>query len=259
MKASVNNIQLNYEEHGQGTPVLLIHAFPLNSAMWQQQIKVLAAEYRLIVPDLRGFGESDVPEGTYTMDTFADDLAALLDHLNIDKAVLAGVSMGGYISFAFMRGYADRVRALMLASTRATPDSEEAKAGREKNAQLAESEGVGVIAENMIPNLLSGHADQDLRDEVRSIIERNQPRGVAGALRGMGMRPDSSNLLTQITVPTLVVSGADDSITPPEEMQILHKGLSGSRIAEVPKAGHLVNLENPTVFNHVVTEFLHSV
>ncbi len=256
MEAQINGITLHYDDRGQGTPLLLVHAFPMSSALWQPQLEALAGEARVVVPDLRGFGASEVPNGPYTMETFADDLAALLDQLQIERVVLAGVSMGGYIAFAFWRRYASRVRALVLSDTRATADSDEARAGRESNAQLAETQGARVIADMMLPNLLAPTATTEVQNRAREIIESNQPYGIASALRGMALRSDSSDLLPSITVPTLLLVGSEDALTSPDEMRGLQQGIAGSRLVEIPGAGHLPNLENAEAFTAALREFV---
>jgi pimeloyl-ACP methyl ester carboxylesterase len=256
MEAQINGMTLHYHDQGQGTPIMLVHAFPMSSALWEPQLAALAGEARLIAPDLRGFGASEVPNGPYTMETFADDLAALLDQLQIEQVVLAGVSMGGYVAFAFWRRYAQRVRALVLSDTRATADTEEARAARESNAQLAETQGARVIADMMLPNLLSPTATTETQGRVRDIIVNNQPYGIASALRGMALRPDSSDLLPSINVPTLLVVGSDDGLTAPQEMRGLQQRIAGSRLVEIAGAGHLPNLENADAFTAALREFV---
>jgi pimeloyl-ACP methyl ester carboxylesterase len=237
----------------------LIHAFPLNSAMWQRQIAALAGACRVLAPDLRGFGASAHGEGAASLDHYADDLAGLLEHLGLERAAVAGLSMGGYISFALLRRHRARVAALVLADTRAGPDSEEGKQGREKNAQLVEAQGPAAIADQMLPKLLSPGASAELRAEVRRIIESNDRRGIAAALRAMAARPDSTPLLPTIDVPTLVVVGADDTLTPPSEAQAMHTAIPGSRLVEIPGAAHLSNIEAPEAFNSAVVALLRSV
>ncbi len=256
MHAHINGIQLVYEDRGLGTPIVLIHGFPFRGAMWQPQVAGLVEQYRVIVPDLRGFGDSEVPPGTYTMDVFADDIAGLLDELGIEQAIIGGLSMGGYIAFAFLRRYAERVRGLVLADTRALPDTEEGRAGREVNVRLVESNGPGALADKVLPNLLAPAAPMELHAQVRGFIEQTQPQGIIGALRGMAQRPDSSDLLPTITVPTLVVVGSDDILSPPEEMRTLHNATPGSRFVVIPGAGHLAPLEQPDAFNAALHDFL---
>jgi 3-oxoadipate enol-lactonase len=254
--ATINGIEMAYRDQGAGQPILFVHAFPLHSASWDGQIAALSPHHRVIAPDLRGLGASARGSGAASLDQHADDLAALLEHLGIANATVAGLSMGGYISFALWRRHRDRIAALILADTRAGADSAEGKQGREKNAQLAETQGPSAIADQMLPKLLAASAPAALRDQVRGIIESNDRAGIAAALRAMAARPDSTPLLATIDVPTLVIVGADDALTPPVESQAMFNAIPGCRIAEIPGAGHLSNLETPEAFNAQITEFL---
>lgn len=259
MEALVNGGRLVYEDVGAGEALLLLHAFPLSGAMWQPQIAALQGRYRLIVPDLRGFGASEVREGPALMEHFAADLLALCDQLKIERFALCGLSMGGYISFAILRAAAERVRALVLADTKAGADSAEAQAGREANARLAESQGAAALADKMIPSLLAPATGAKLRAELRTIIEANPPQGLAAALRGMAARPDSFATLAMISVPTLVVVGSEDSLTPPAEARAIQEAVAGSRLVEIAGAGHLASLEQPALFNAALEAFLLSL
>jgi 3-oxoadipate enol-lactonase len=254
--APVNSVELAYRDEGQGQPILLIHAFPMSSAMWEDQIDALATRLRVIAPDLRGFGATARGLGASSLDQHADDLAGLLDQLGIEKATVAGLSMGGYISFALLRQHPARIERLILADTRAGADSEEARQAREKNAQLAEAQGAGAIAEQMLPKLLSAGAPAEVRDEVRKIIEANDRAGLAAALRAMAARPDSTPLLATIDVPTLIIVGGEDALTPPSESRAMHAAIAGSRLVEIPGAGHLSNVEAPDAFSVAVEEFM---
>lgn len=256
METMLNGIRMHYEDGGAGPAVLLLHAFPLSGAMWRAQVAALRDRYRLIVPDLRGFGGSDAPPGSYTMDQQADDVVALLDQLGLDQVALCGLSMGGYIALALMRSHPARVRALALCDTRAGADSEEGKAGREANARLAEERGPAAIADKMIPGLVAPGAPQELRDELRALIVANSADGIAGALRGMAQRPDSAPGLAAIAAPTLVVVGAEDTLTPPAEARALHEAIAGSRLVEIAGAGHLANMERPAEFTAALRAFL---
>jgi len=256
MKTTCNGLTLSYEDYGQGTPILLLHGFPLSGAMWQPQISALKTDFRLIIPDLRGFGQSEAPIGPYLMETFAADLVALLDSLGLEQVVLGGLSMGGYIALAFLRHYPARVQALILADTRATPDTTEIKANREANAQLVELHGPSTIVPKMLPGLLSPKAAPEMQTQISRLMMENKPQGIAGALRGMALRPDSSDLLAKIKVPTLVLGGAEDSLSPPAELKQLQQAIPGSELAIIPNAGHLANVENPTAFNAALRAFL---
>lgn len=256
MHAMINDIRMAYNDSGSGTPVVLLHAFPLSGAMWHNQAAALRATHRLIVPDLRGFGDTDAPPGPYTMDQQADDIAALLDHLAIEQATIVGLSMGGYISFALLRRHPQRIRALVLADTRAGADDLAGQARREANARIAETQGAAAIADLMIPNLVAPNATQSVRDTLRTIITANSPDGIAGALRGMAVRPDSTPDLATITVPTLIIVGADDTLTPPAEAELMHTTIAGSRLVVIPDCGHIANLEQPAAFNAALGAFL---
>ncbi|MDA0988429.1 MAG: alpha/beta fold hydrolase [Chloroflexi bacterium] len=256
-----NNIDIAYNDQGSGDiPIVLVHGFPLDKGMWEPQVKALSGEFRIITPDLRGHGESQVTQGPYTMELLADDLNGFLDALNLQQVVLGGFSMGGYAVFSFYRKYPERVNSLMLLDTRPQPDSEDGKKGREDMAQLAEREGAGPIAERLIPRLLSPNTvanRQDVVNTVNAMITNCPVEGIAGDLRGMALRGDSSDLLSKINVPTLIVVGDQDAITPPAESQSMASIISNATLVEVSGAGHISNLENPDEFNQAIHDFLH--
>jgi len=256
---SSDGAALFYHDSGTGQPLVLVHAFPLHSAMWHPQIAALNDHYRIIAPDLRGFGASELGQAPTSLAPYADDLAALLDHLGLDQVVLGGLSMGGYIALEFVRSHATRLTGLILADTRAGADSEDGKRGRETNARLAESNGAMAVGETMLPRLVAAHAPDVLRAEIRTIIAENtSAAGTAAALRSMAARPDSTDLLTTITIPTLIIVGSEDLLTPPAEAHRLHAGIAGSQLIEIPNVGHLSNLEAPAAFNAAVQAFLDS-
>lgn len=262
MIAKINGLNLAYTDQGHGMPVVLLHAFPQNRAMWEPQVEALSKTHRIIAPDFRGFGESDAPLWHYTLDQFADDVAGLLDHLAVRQAVLVGLSMGGYTLFAFYRKYADRVKGLVLADTRAQADTEEGRAGRFAMAQTAYMKGAGAIAEIMLPKLLSPVALQSkskLVGQVRAIIEQTQVSGIAGALMAMAERPDSVPLLAKIACPTLVITGELDGPTPPADGRLMAERISGARLEIISQAGHLSNLEQPELFSKAVRSFLNQL
>ena len=261
MFATINGINLAYTDQGRGTPVVLLHAFPQSRAMWAPQVNALSKTHRVIAPDFRGFGESDAPPGPYTLDRFADDVAGLLDHLAIPRAVFVGLSMGGYTLFAFYRTYAARVNGLVLADTRAQADTEEGRAGRLAMAQTAQTNGAGAIADLMLPKLLSPaalHTKPELVRQVRSTIERTTVSGIAGALMAMAERPDSVPLLARIACPVLVLTGELDGPTPPADGKFMAARIPGARLEIIPQAGHLSNLEAPEAFTNAIRSFLNS-
>ena len=256
-----NNISIAYSEQGNGDiPLVLLHGFPLDKRMWEPQVQALSNEFRIITPDLRGQGESQVPSGPYIMEIIADDIKLLCDSLNLQQVVLGGFSMGGYVAFSFYRSYPERVSSLMLFDTRPQPDSQDAKKGRLDMAQLAEQEGAGVIAERLIPRLLSPDTvanRKDVVDKVNTMITQSDVKGIAANLRGMALRGDSSDLLPNINVPTLIVVGDQDAITPPEEARSMASIIPNATLVEISGAGHLSNMENPDEFNHAIHDFLH--
>jgi pimeloyl-ACP methyl ester carboxylesterase len=259
-KIEIEGIELAVEDQGQGPPVVLVHGFPLDHRMWSSQIERLSGSYRVIAPDLRGFGGSSVTPGAVTMDRYADDVAAMLDALEVaEPVVFCGFSMGGYIAFSFWRRYRGRVRAYVLADTRAMGDTPEAARDRLKTAQQAMAEGPEPVAKTFLPMLLSKATlknNPELADTVRQMILGNDPAGIAAALRGMAARADSRPLLNQITVPTLLIVGVDDAITPPDQMLGMAEPMRQAEVIEVPNAGHLTTMENAEAVNEALVRFL---
>lgn len=250
--------EINYEDEGQGTPVLFVHGFPLDHALWSQQLDGLASRARCIAPDLRGFGASG-REGPFSMDQYADDLVCLLDHLEVPRAVVAGLSMGGYVAFALWRSYPERVRALVLADTRATADDEAALAKRREMIEAARASGPQVVGERMLEGMVGRTSRQRSPEvvlEVRRIMERAPLEGVVGAIEAMMARPDSTPDLARIDVPTLIIVGDEDVITPPAQSRAMHELIPGSRLEILEGAGHASNMERPAAFNHLLGEFL---
>lgn len=258
MHAQINGIDLAFNDRGTGTPIVFLHAFPLNRTMWTAQETALSSQFRVITVDLRGHGESDAPLWHYGMDQFADDVKTLLDHLSVPQAVFVGLSMGGYILFAFYRKYADRVKGVILADTRAQADTAEGKEGRFQMAQIAYKKGAAAIADLMIPKLFCPATVQtkpELVQKVRAMIEGNQVSGIAGDLMAMAERPDSIPLLSQITCPTQIIVGELDLATPPSDATLMVEQIPGARLAVIRGASHLSNLEQPDMFNQIVRSF----
>jgi 3-oxoadipate enol-lactonase len=263
MFAHVNGIRMAYEQRGeeQQTALLLIHGFPLDHRMWVGQLEDLSSRARIIAPDLRGQGRSEIPPGPYTMDQHADDLAALLDHLAIERAIVCGLSMGGYIAFAFWRRHRNRVSALVLADTRPEPDGETARTNRDVAIARVRQAGSAAYAEEMLPRVLAPASleDERIAAVARRIMSEQPPGGLIGALLGMRDRSDSTFTLSTISVPTLVIVGALDALTPPAIAQKMAATISGAQMAIIPAAGHLSPIENPTAVNEALTVFLDSL
>ena len=262
MKKTVGGIELAWDDTGQGLPVVLLHAFPVNRRMWAAQREALATRYRVITPDFRGHGESGLAEEDSTMERLADDICGLLDELKLERVALGGLSMGGYVAFAFLGRYAGRVAALILADTRAGADSEEGRKARHDSAALAEKEGAGAIAERLLPKLLAATTPARQPQVVRAVREMilsTPPAGIARALRGMAARPDSTPLLGTIRVPALILVGEEDALTPPAESEAMARAIPGAALVRIPGAGHLSNLEQPAAFTRALEGFLGSL
>ena len=261
MKIQVNNTTLGYDDHGMGLPVIFLHAFPLNRSMWTEQITALLSEqrYRLVALDWRGFGESEITQTLSSMEMFADDVVALMDALGMEQAVLCGLSMGGYAAFSFLRRYPHRLRGLILADTTPDADSEEARANREHLAQVAENQGSSAIADIQVPRLLAEDTRKfqpRVEARVRQMMEAATPTGIAAASRGMALRTEATDLLTGIAIPTLVIVGEQDAVTPVAVAQNYAARIPQAQVATIPGAGHLSNLEQPVIFLDVVRNFL---
>jgi 3-oxoadipate enol-lactonase len=240
----------------------LVHGFPLDHSMWHGQIDGLARHRRVIAPDLRGFGRSSgVEPGSVTsMDQFADDLALLLDAMGVDEPVVyCGLSMGGYIAWPFVRKHRRRLGGLILCDTRCESDAPAAAAARLENARRVMEEGSGVLAGTMLPKLFAARtlaARPELVAGIRAVIEAAPPAGVAAALRGMARRPDATAWLSEIDCPTLVVVGAEDALTTPEQMRAIAARIPQAQIVEIHDAGHIAPYEQPNAFNAAVEAFL---
>lgn len=257
----INDIQMAYTDAGIGRPVVLIHGYPFNRSLWTEQIEALSSSYRVIAPDLRGFGETDSSDGPATMNRMAEDVAQLMDHLDIPQAVIGGLSMGGYVALAFCKQFASRVRALILADTRAQADTEEAKQTRAQQAEKALSEGMAGIADAMLPKLLTPETVSkrpDIVKRVRDMMLKTTPEGAAAALHGMAAREDQTSFLSQISSPTLILVGAEDAITPVADSEKMHASIAGSRLVVLENAGHVSNLERTPQFNEALLDFLRS-
>jgi pimeloyl-ACP methyl ester carboxylesterase len=252
---------IGYDDTGHGPAVVFLHAFPLNRAMWAPQTSALSAERRCVTIDARGFGES-AATGPCSVDRYADDVAAVLDALEIKRAVIVGLSMGGYVAFALWRRHPRRVRALLLADTRAGADTPESRERRRDLIALARSSGVAAVADRQMIGLLGKTTRErrpDIEAMVRSIAASATVDGVVGALEAMLERPDSTLTLATVTVPTLIVVGEEDVLTPPKEARAMHSMIYASRLEVLAQAGHLSSIERPAAFNAVLNEFLYLV
>lgn len=250
-------MKLGYDEAGKGPVLLLVHGFPLNREIWRYQLEGLADLRRVVAVDLRGRGKSPAPtDGGWTIETHAGDLEETIQGLGAGPVDLAGISMGGYVAFAFIRRHAELVRSLILVSTRATPDPPEYRKGREMTAERARLHGTGALAGSMLPNLLAEDAPQPIRLAVMRIFDSVPGSTTAADSLAMRDRADSTGLLPGIAVPTLVVEGAGEQLLPAGSAQSLADAIPGARLASIPAGGHFVPIENAPGFNRAVRDFL---
>ncbi|MDR7437245.1 MAG: alpha/beta fold hydrolase [Armatimonadota bacterium] len=247
--------RLAYDDRGSGLAVVLLHGFPFSRRMWAPQA-ALADRYRLITPDLRGFGDSaGVPQ---SLDQLADDLQTLVEHLALRDWVLGGFSMGGYVAFRYVARYGQRMRALLLLDTRAEPDSPEGRRRRLEAIARIERDGPDGYLDEFVSVVVSPgtlRTRPEVGRRVRALMEA-RPASLVGALRAMADRPDSTPLLAEITVPTLIVVGADDQATPVASARAMAERIRASRLEVIPDAGHVANIEQPQRFTEVVRDFL---
>ena len=256
-----NGVEIAYDDVGTGPVVVLLHGYPFNRSLWRNQVAALQKDHRVIVPDLRGHGQSAVVPGPATMELMAADVAGLLDNLSIANATIGGLSMGGYVALAFYRQFPNRVRSMILAATRAQGDNAEAKQNREVQATKARREGMEGIADTLLPKMLTAETvtkRPEIVKHLRGMMASTNPEGAAAALQGMAIRQDQTSFLTSITAPTLILVGREDAITPPSDAELMHREIYGSRLEIIEGAGHVVNLERPEEFNAAITKFLGS-
>jgi 3-oxoadipate enol-lactonase len=238
----LNPVDLSYEEYGSGVPAVFLHGFPFDHSIWEPVVPLLKDQARLILPDLRGFGRSPVTEDVYTMRLLAEDIVHLMDRLEIEKAVLVGHSMGGYVSLAFAHAYPHRLLGLGLVATQAAADSPERRQMRYKTAESVVHKGARVVASNMV-NSLTQH--KELLEPINELILQAHPTGIAGALKGMAERHDLTGELSNITVPAVVIDGADDQIVAHDRLEMMAQMLPKGWLVQVPNAGHMVMMEDP--------------
>jgi pimeloyl-ACP methyl ester carboxylesterase len=244
---------VRYLEAGSGMPMLLLHAFPLGADQWLPQLSRPPIGWRLIAPDLRGLGGSVFPgdPASSTVDGHAADMFELMAHLDIPGAAIAGLSMGGYVALAMLARHPERVTGLVLADTRASADSAEARAARDRMIDVVRRDGPPGVAREMLPRLLGATVQSeqpDLGEVVTMLIESNSPDGVEAAIQAMKSRPDRTALLASISCPTVVICGAEDVVTTPAECETLSSQVPRAQFVLLPGAGHLSNLENPAAF-----------
>ncbi|PWT82405.1 MAG: alpha/beta hydrolase [Acidobacteria bacterium] len=259
-KLRLGGIQIGYDDQGNGPALVLLHGYPFNRSQWRDQLTTFNQSYRVISPDLRGHGETDVT--ATTIQGMAQDVAELMTALDVPTAIIGGLSMGGYVALSFYRQFPDRVKALVLADTRASADTETARQNRAIQAERALREGMPGIADEMVPKLLGPETlanNPELVQRLRQMMVNTNPKGANGALKAMSTREDQTSFLSQITTPTLIVVGREDAITPVADSELMNREIKGSRLEVIEDSGHVSNLEQPEEFDMRLREFLSSL
>lgn len=256
-------MKLTFEEHGSGKPFVLLHAFPLSRKMWLSQAEALAKKNcRVILPDLRGFGESHNFSDLNSMEDMAKDIAEMLDVLKIERAIIGGLSMGGYVLFELFRLFPEKFAAVVLCDTNFAADTEEKREARFDLIEKIEKNGSRSLMEEMLPNLISEFTkttNQELLNDLAKLFTDVNPKAAIAALRGMAQRNDNSNVLSGSNLPALLIFGVEDKITDPETAKKMNKSISNSKLIMLENAGHYSNLEQPEQFNSVLSNFVENV
>lgn len=256
---SSHQIRRRGTDQGLNGTLVLVHGFPLDATMWEPQLKVAEQGWRVIAPQLRGFGGTATAAAATTIDDFAGDVIDLLDGLHIERAVIAGLSMGGYITLAMFRHAPHYFSAMVLADTRAQADSPEAKEGRERMLAEVKERGSVAAADQMLPKLVADRTranHPEIVNGLREMILGNSPEVVSGAILALMTRPDARSTLPTISCPTLILVGDEDAITPRALSEEMHQSISGAELVVIPGAGHMSNMEQPDAFNQALSRFL---
>jgi pimeloyl-ACP methyl ester carboxylesterase len=241
-KLNIDGIDIAYIRRGRGMSLILIHGYPLDHSIWDQVAPLLGDDFEMIIPDLRGFGGSDLVEADQSIIDYASDLAGIMTQLRVKKAVLAGHSMGGYVALAFAREYPERVSGLAMIASQVLADPPERKEGRYATAKQVLEEGVGPIVESMTPKL---SADPAVQAFVRELISRQRSMAIASALRAMAERPDSAEMFAAFRFPVVIVHGDADALIPVERAREMKVALGSARYTELAAVGHMPMLEQP--------------
>jgi len=261
MIAPLHSLRIYYTEQGsaKGTPLIFIHGFPFSSEMWKPQLNALPESIRAITYDVRGLGKSDVLDGQYTIEFFVDDLFELMDYLHIEKAILCGLSMGGYIAQRALQRNPDRISGLILCNTKSEADSNEAKVNRANKIRQVKKQGVKVFAEEFIQGIFSPTTHQSnpgIVAEIERIILNSSPLGLCGCQLALASRTDTTELLPKISIPTLLIAGYHDTLASAKVMESMHQAIRNSEFHILPDSAHISNLENSELFNTILMQFL---
>jgi pimeloyl-ACP methyl ester carboxylesterase len=257
--ATVDGRSTRYFEAGKGRALILLHAFPLSADMWQSQLDRVPDGWRFLAPDLRGFGAGGGVPPSLTVDDYAGDVLALMNALGIETAVIGGLSMGGYVTFALFRRAPERFAGVILADTKAQADTADGRAGRLAMSETLRTRGVGAVVDELLPKLV-GETTRRERPEVlaetRQLMEANHPGAIEAALHALMTRPDSTPDLGRVGCPTLVIVGQEDTVTPAADAELLARSIPATELVVLPRVGHLSNLEAPDDFSSALTRFL---
>jgi len=268
MQANINNITIAYNEYGNGDPLIFVHGFPFSSAMWESQAKYFSQQFRVISYDIRGHGESEVGDGQFFLEDFVEDFFSLLDVLRCEKVIAVGLSMGGYILLRAYEKTPERFRALVLCDTKSEADSNDVKLKRAIQAKEVKTHGVRYFADGFLNAVFAKRTFFDLSDEfentnavetIRGIILQTSPISIAGTLLALASRTDTTHVLSSITIPTLLLVGENDVLTPPSTMQAMKEIIPHATLNILSNAGHLSNMENANAYNTALEQFLLSL
>jgi pimeloyl-ACP methyl ester carboxylesterase len=259
MKKIINELSVYLSGDNESKTILFVHGFPYDHSMWQDQVDDLSKNYLCVSYDIRGLGDSPAGNGQFTMESFVDDLEAILDELMLDKPILCGLSMGGYISLRALERIQERFSAAILCDTRSEADNNEGKLKRAVGIKRINKEGLASFAKDFITNCFGDDFKQNKKEELRKIIEKSSgfnPVGVKGCLLAMLSRTDTTTSLSNIKLPTLIICGEQDALTPPPVMKDMFHRINKAEFVEIPKAGHMTPIENPLLVNKAIRDFL---
>lgn len=248
-----DTVDLFFKQTGQGIPLILVHGYPLDHTTWQPVLPLLRSNVRVILPDLRGFGKSPVTEGIYSMDLLAGDVCAMMDQLNIPRAVLIGHSMGGYVTLAFARHFPERLLGIGLVGSKANADAPDKQAGRKELAAAIQKGGMQVAVERMLPNLTR---DAGVAKQITGIMLSTSTQAGMGASLGMAERADSTSLVSELSVPGIVMAGTDDPFSPLDVACELAQSMKNARLVKIDGAGHMMMMEQPQAVAAGLNDFL---
>ncbi len=264
MIAMINDVPINYVDSGlsTGTPVVFLHGFPFSHEMWKPQLDALGSSYRTIASDIRGHGESYVGDGQFTIEGHVDDLIGLLDHLKVQRCVVVGLSMGGYIALRALERNPERFMAAALCDTRSEADGNEAKIKRAAGIAAVKKNGSAQFADSFVKAVFAPETftqNPAATESIHRTIRLTQPLSIAGTLLALAARTDTTSSLSTIKIPVLIMVGEKDAVTPPAASQAMHEKIAGSELHIIPNAGHMSNMENPAAFNGYLMAFLKRV